>query len=151
MKPNRLDSLEIIYSSYKQLHILGQNLYTYLTEINVYFQNSLVHNPIGSHYLNKNKLKWSSNQLFCLHKHQCVSTYVYASLMICHVQGRTATLKDRNVGITIYIRTYKSEVHIFSFGLTTSILYKAKQKLRMQCDSNSGHRILLIFIKSDTC
>ena len=52
---------------------------------------------------------------------------------MCHVvmQRRMATLKDRKVGNSVNKRTYKCVVHIFSFSLAPSILYKAKQKLLM--------------------
>ena len=123
--------LEIIYSSYKQLHILWQNLYKHLTEIIAYFQKSLVHNPIWCHNSNKNNLKWSSNQLFCLYKHQCVSTSVYGSLMICDMMSckirTTATLRIVNWGIqSTYKPTMRSLYFFFRFSTINFIQGKTK-------------------------
>ena len=63
----------------------------------------------------------------------CESVRLRSVNDMCRVvmQRRIATLKDRKVGNLVNIRTYKCEVHIFSFALWPSILYKAKQKLIM--------------------
>ena len=96
--------------------------------MNAYFHDSLVDNPIviqsGSISLIRTTDIVTKPTVLPAQTSMCESVRLRSVNDVCYVvmQKRIATLKDRKMGNSVNIGTYKCEVHIFSFALAPSIL-----------------------------